>query len=82
LFQIYQKNAALTTRESEIYSALKTANEVQEEKLELELKTLADKKIQRKAAYISANPRSSFSVSLVSDDYNSWYCPLTTLFKS
>jgi hypothetical protein len=50
----------LTTREKEIYAALKNANEVQEEKLELELKTLAEKKIQRKAAYIAANPSSSF----------------------
>lgn len=58
----------LTTRESEIYAALKTANEVQEEKLELELKALADKKLQRKAAYITSNPGSSFNVSLVSDE--------------
>jgi thiol-disulfide isomerase/thioredoxin len=58
----------LTTREKEIYAALKNANEVQEEKLELELKTLAEKKIQRKAAYIAANPSSSFSVKLVGDE--------------
>ncbi|TKC64092.1 TlpA family protein disulfide reductase [Pedobacter hiemivivus] len=58
----------LTTRENEIYSALKNANEAQEEKLELELKALADKKLQRKAAYVTANPNSSFSVSLVSDE--------------
>lgn len=58
----------LTTRESEIYAALKTANEVEEEKLDLELKALSDKKIQRKAAYIAAHPRGTFSLGLVSDE--------------
>lgn len=58
----------LTARESEIYAALKTSNEADEEKLELELKNLADKKLQRKAAYISAHPQSTFSIGLVSEE--------------
>lgn len=58
----------LTTRENEIHTALKNANELQEEKLELELKTISEQKIQRKAAYIAANPGSSFSVKLIGDE--------------
>jgi thiol-disulfide isomerase/thioredoxin len=57
----------LTARENEIYSALKNADEQAEEKLGLELTALADTKLNRKAVYITANPRSSFSISLINE---------------
>ncbi|TKC07044.1 TlpA disulfide reductase family protein [Pedobacter frigoris] len=58
----------LTVEEAKIYAALKNATDDEAEKLELQIKDIAAKKLERKAAYISKYPNSDFSLSLVNDE--------------
>jgi peroxiredoxin len=57
----------LTAEEAKIYSAMKNANEDETEKLELQIKDIAARKLERKALFISKNPNSDFSLSLIND---------------
>lgn len=68
----------LTTRENQIYAAFKTADEARQLQLELELKQINDKKLDRIADYIIAHPNSTFGLGLLNDhlkilgDYEDW----------